>query len=62
MNVENENYNEEIDESAIDDMDENDTNDSLDNTTEVPDEDGRRFTMAQDNFIEDSPLAMARVI
>jgi len=62
--VDNENFNEEIDESAIEEMDENDTNDtdSLNNTTEVPDEEGRRFTIAQDNFIEDSPLAMARVI
>ena len=57
--VDNENFNEEIDESAIEEMDDID---SLNNTTEVPDEEGRRFTIAQDNFIEDSPLAMARVI
>lgn len=61
MNVESENYNEEIDESALEDIDENDT-DSLNNTTDVAEDDAMRFSISQDNFIEDSPLAMARVI
>ena len=58
VEVENDNYG---NESAVDEIDENDT-DSLNDTTEVANDDGMRFTMTQDNFIEDSPLAMARVI
>ena len=42
-------------------MDENDT-DSLNDTSEVAGQDVMRFSMTQDSFIEDSPLAMVRVI
>ena len=42
-------------------MDENDT-DSLNDTSEVAGQDVMRFSMTQDSFIGDSPLAMARVI
>ena len=42
-------------------MDEHDT-ESLNDTSDVAGQDVMRFSMTQDNFIEDSPLAMARVI
>ena len=54
-------YNDDNEESALEDMDENDT-DSLNDTSDVAGQDVMRFSMSQDNFIEDSPLAMARVI
>ena len=54
-------YNEDNEESAVEEMDENDT-DSLNDTSDVAGQDVMRFSMTQDNFIEDSPLAMARVI
>ena len=54
-------YNDDNEESPIEEMDENDT-DSLNDTSEVAGQDVMRFSMTQDSFIEDSPLAMARVI
>ena len=45
----------------MEEMDENDT-DSPHDTSDVAGQDVMRFSLAQDNFIEDSPLAMARVI
>ena len=42
-------------------MDENDQ-DSPNDTSDVAGQDVMRFSMTQDNFIDDSPLAMARVI
>ena len=54
-------YNDDNEESAAEEMDENDL-DSPNDTSDVGGQDVMRFSMTQDNFIEDSPLAMARVI